>query len=143
MALAIYHELEDRSQIAESLVGIGLNDLAAGVDSGQIAKLFHESLEQSHAIGVIETQLKGVISAAWLRLRSGKAPAAAELAGLVDAHPGKTAPLDISLLAPLRKALLKEIGEPAYNSAAETGKTLDLKRVVELLLKELATEYEN
>jgi tetratricopeptide (TPR) repeat protein len=137
-SLEVCRELGNRAGVASQLNNLGFLCLAFDSHRQEAASNFRQALQEAHANGVTETVLEAVVGAARLRLSGGRAKEAAELAGLVDMHPSKTATLQNYRLNALEGDLKMVLPAPELKTAYERGKMLDLDTLVPVLVDELA-----
>lgn len=132
-SLEISREIGDRRGIAEALNNLGLT-MTALRDHGALAKLT-EALLIAHAQDATPVVLEVVASFVQFYHRNGLQARAAELLSLVETHPATIVQVKQSLDG-IRVDLRGDLGEEAFNTHVEAGKTLDLDQVVKELLSE-------
>lgn len=123
---------EKPGQIA-TLCTLGLLHLAD--DSPDVARgYFRQALEIAQAIGALPRAMVALAGFARLYALSGNFTVAAELLGLIEAHPALTRQIRAQYVAPIAERVRQALPEPEFNAAYERGKGLELAAVAATLL---------
>jgi hypothetical protein len=135
-SLALCKEMDDKSNMAYALLGLGLVGIAQGTSDARVNIL--QSLQLRQERGEQLTQISSLIGAAGLALHEGNAQQAAQLLGAVDsALRALNAVMEpdiqhfhAQILAAVREAL----GEAAFQMAWQAGSQWSLEEAVTLVL---------
>lgn len=138
--LAVFRSIDHPIGIANALNGLGFVLLNAENSSEAFAR-FHEALLLARKIEMPLMSVASVVGLARLRLQTGDALYAAELAGLVDHHPAMYAGLREGSLAKLKRELEALLSPADLNAAMQRGAALDLNTEAEKLLQATSTDH--
>ena len=134
-ARAVYETIGDQRSVANACNNLGF--VYAMQDDERSVALFTEALQRARDLSSPTSMLEALIGFGWIRLQQDNPAAAAELAGIVQAHPALNDALDERLQA-LIDVLRATLGERAYQRAHDLGVNGNFEFVVALYLAEFA-----
>jgi len=131
-AMAVYEEIGHRLGVSITLLNLG--HVYAGLDDDARARQYYRlAAEQSWSIGANSVLLEVLAGYALLEARSGSHLRAAEILGMVQAHPEYNDEIRANAL-PATDILLKALGRSGLAVAMERGRAQHLSQMAKELL---------